>query len=135
MIMGDIVVECCDSCKNLENGCMEEEAAPTTDEVKVDDAANSKPSDNVPIIDVRDAARFIVSCASNGEGLNARKNCSQCVRFLRARFVKNANGTDMHLQKEALRVRREYIRKRREDMAVLLSGGSEHFAVGSGPYI
>ncbi|KAL7489400.1 hypothetical protein ACHAW6_015022 [Cyclotella cf. meneghiniana] len=135
MIMGDIVVECCGSCKNLANGCIEEEAAPTTDEVEVDVSVDSKPSDNVPILDVRDAARFIASCASNREGVNARKNCSQCIRFLRARFVKNANGTDMNLQKEALRVRREYIRRRREDMSLLLSGSSEHFAIGAGPYI
>ncbi|KAL3792167.1 hypothetical protein HJC23_009631 [Cyclotella cryptica] len=136
MIMGDIVVECCHSCKNLVGCDTEEEAAPKLDEEqKLNDSETSKRSDDIPILDVREAARFIASCASNSEGSNARNVCSHCARFLRARFVKNANGTDMNLQKEALRVRREYIKKRKEDMALLLSDSVELFAVGSGPYL
>jgi hypothetical protein len=133
MVMGEIVVELCDSCKDLSPKCAKAEDAPKPDEEpEGNNPIASESSDQAPIQNVRDAARLISSFASKARDPNSTKCCSECVRFLRARFVKNANGTDMNLQKEALQVRREYMKKRQEEMALLFAEDLEHFTIGSG---
>lgn len=113
MLMGEIVIEQCDRCQES-------------------DMDNAKDADSTSAIlsgahDIRNAARFIASLAQQRDRANT-KCCYQCVKFLQARFVKNANGTDMNLQKEALRVRREYLKKRRDDVVSIISGNQGNLA-------
>jgi hypothetical protein len=131
MIMGEIVVELCDECKDREVG------QSVAEEEQKQDAEHStlRPSSSVHVQDIRAAARLISLLASQGDNVKAKTGCSQCIKFLQARFVKNANGTDMNLQKEALRSRREYMNKRRNEMSSIISGGLNHFVIGSGPYM
>ena len=124
MVVGDIVLELCDVCKV--DGQDPGEVNDATPDQKVVPSL-------LPVQDVRNASRFIASLASERD--DAKECCHKCIKFLRARFVKNANGTDMHLQKEALKVRREYMKKRNEVMASLFPGDLNSFAIGSGPFL
>ena len=82
---------------------------------------------------VNDAATSIAVCATKlagGHSVSQTRTppkvsksttfCGQCPRFVRARFVKNANGTDMRLQKEALRVRRKYLLERKRETEYIM---------------
>ena len=161
MVMGEIVVEHCSRCRERnENGSVEADEEPTDD----DDSDRAKSSegeveeeakkDYVPAIEadnqqvaaavknVRDAALSIAATASSSaestsRSANKRPFCSHCLCFLSARIVKNANGTDMNLQKESLRVRREYFNERKKQMECLMQGMDTNqaiFSVGCGPF-
>eukprot|EP00956_Cyclotella_meneghiniana_P002262 scaffold2560_cov70-Cyclotella_meneghiniana.AAC.1 len=121
MLMGEIVIEQCDRCKDsdMDNSFAE------NDQPKQDIDALSMIS--LSAHDIRDAARCIASLALQKDKAST-KCCNQCVKFIQARFVKNANGTDMNLQKEALKVRREYMNKRRVDVASIVSGNQGNLA-------
>ena len=122
MVVGDIVIEVCDACK--------------IDSQDLDNSDTTGPrmkASLLPVRDVRNASRFIASLASERDG--AKECCKKCIKFLRARFVTNVNGTDMNLQKEALKVRREYMKKRNEEMSSLLTDGLKSYAAGSGPFL
>mmetsp|Transcript_21785 Transcript_21785/g.45999 ORF Transcript_21785/g.45999 Transcript_21785/m.45999 type:complete len:345 (+) Transcript_21785:205-1239(+) len=106
---------------------------------------------NQKIKGVNNAANSIAACARRSSeessvnpqsqtSANSAKNttfCSYCTRFLRARFVKNANGTDMNLQREALRARRKYMMERKRQMECLVPtknmANGELYSVGFGP--
>ena len=163
MVMGEIVVEHCSSCQErIENGAVgANEADPDVgsksikedeDEGAENDGLPSSNEENLQaavIRSVRDAALSIAACTWRNadsrsqstqqeiEGRAKKKQfCSNCVCFLSARIVKNANGTDMNLQKESLKVRREYFKRRKEQMEGLLQGmlTNHVFSVGCGPY-
>jgi len=155
MVMGEIVVEHCLRClERNENG------SGNSDEERTDDRAKSIEDDEVDedakqddmsgsgedkqqaiaVKSVRDASLSIAAAASSSTEDHVRKRsfCRQCVCFLSARIVKNANGTDMHLQKEALRVRREYFNKRKKQVECLRQGmvtSSTIYSVGCGPFV
>jgi hypothetical protein len=129
MIMGEILVELCESCKDSQ----EDRSASKMNEEDIDSAPNMSPSARVQ--DVRDAARLLAAMSSSEDATNAKKRCTQCVKFLRARFVRNANGTDMNLQREALRVRREYMKRRNDDMTSFYPSCSGNSGIGSGPFL
>jgi hypothetical protein len=100
MIMGEIVIELCDRCKDHKGDeIMTEvnEQAP-----HVDNCSIRSSSVSACVHNIQDAARLISSLASRYHAIDDKRCCDLCVKFLRARFVKNANGTDMNLQKQAL---------------------------------
>jgi hypothetical protein len=163
MVMGEIVVEHCSSCQERnENGAVGANEAHSDvssksieedeDEGAENDGLPSSNEENLQaavIRSVRDAALSIAACTWRNadsrsqstqqeiEGRAKKKQfCSNCVCFLSARIVKNANGTDMNLQKESLKVRREYFKRRKEQMEGLLQGmlTNHVFSVGCGPY-
>ena len=121
MLMGEIVIEHCDRCKDsdMDNSFAE------NDQPKQDIDALSMISSSAH--DIRNAARCIASLALQKDTASTTC-CNQCVKFIQARFVKNANGTDMNLQKEALKVRREYMNKRKKDLASIVSGNQGNLA-------
>ncbi|KAL3785578.1 hypothetical protein ACHAWO_009412 [Cyclotella atomus] len=129
MIMGEIVVESCESCKD---SCEDTSASEGNAE---DSNSAPKMSPSGRVQDVRDAARLLAAMTSSEDASNAKTRCTQCVKFLRARFVKNANGTDMNLQKEALRVRREYMKRKNDDMTSLFPSGSGNSGIESAPFL
>ena len=153
MIMGEIVIEHCLSCKHdaedtshnsSDEGCdRESDASPA--EI-VTDKPNAHihqtlprclpAQDTIPINGVKDAATSIARRASSlpSSTLPRHKEtmCSKCTRFLQARFVKNANGTDMNLQKESLRVRREYMANRKRQLESVMPSASGLYSVGLG---
>lgn len=131
MIMGEIVCEHCVDCQQeyehvncgpVDTGEVSEDvtrptandsngAAPTVQAITASTLING----------VQGAARCIAVCASRGRQkpakskpakMRGRSFCCKCTRFLRARIVKNANGTDMSLQKETLKLRRHYLSQR-----------------------
>jgi len=153
MVMGEIVVEHCSRCRERsENGSVTPAEEPTSVEENKDDGQDAKENDlhsseagkqqATAIKNVKDAALSIAATASNNtestcQSAKKRPFCSQCVCFLSARIVKNANGTDMNLQKESLRVRREYFIKRKKQMDCLMQGMATNpaiYSLGCGPF-
>ena len=149
MVMGEIVVEHCTSCRERnENGSDDADEEPTmVEDIEDDgqDAENDGSADKLQataIKNVRDAALSIAATSAKtteSTCQTAKKSfCGQCVCFLSARIVKNANGTDMNLQKESLRVRREYFIKRKKQMECLVQGMITNpaiYSVGCGPFV
>ena len=157
MVMGEIVVEHCSRCQERNGvGSDEEPANGKEKSVENDDdkeeAKKDKSSDKeagepqmVAVKSVRDAALSVAALASKCADSNSqskdrakkRSFCGDCICFLSARIVKNANGTDMTLQKESLRVRREYFNQRKRQMESLMQGmvKNQLFSVGCGPLV
>jgi hypothetical protein len=111
MIMGEIITEYCEDCRERNSKrdgadvVFNDEHMRTSlgSEIQHRDAEDT----TTPLRGVHDAARLIAITALKVSG-----GCA-CRRFLKARFVKNANGTDMSLQRESLRVRRAYLAERK----------------------
>ena len=143
MVMGEIVVEHCSYCQERNDVGSDEESAngkaksvdgnnDDKEEAKKDESSDKEAGEPklVAVKSVRDAALSVAALASKCADSNsqskdrARKRpfCGDCICFLSARIVKNANGTDMNLQKESLRVRREYFNQRKRQMESLMQG-------------
>ncbi|KAK1736046.1 hypothetical protein QTG54_013182 [Skeletonema marinoi] len=156
MVMGEIVVEHCSRCRERnENGSVtadaDEEPTSVDDNEDVghgaekDDSPSSEEDKQqaTAVKNVRDAALSIAATISNSakptsESAKRRPFCSHCACFLSARIVKNANGTDMNLQKQSLKVRREYFIKRKKQMEGLMQGMVTNptiYSVGCGPFV
>jgi len=155
MVMGEIVVEHCSRCRERnENGSVTADAdeEPTTvddkdggQDAEKDDSPSSEEDKQqaTAVKNVRDAALSIAATVSNSaesasRSAKKRPFCSHCACFLSARIVKNANGTDMNLQKQSLKVRREYFIKRKKQMEGLMQGMVTNptiYSVGCGPFV
>ena len=131
MIMGELVIEHCASCQasraasreegedREEEGCTDNRPQHSTQSQQqgVSGAANSIAASASQI---SGASSIPQSQTPSRKKLKGRTFCCQCTRFLRARLVKNANGTDMNLQREALKARREYLIERKRQMKMLI---------------
>lgn len=133
MIMGELVIEHCVSCQASHNAVADESVEDTIEE---EGCTDNRPQHSTQSQQqgVSGAANSIAASASQISGassipqsqtpsrkkLKGRTFCCQCTRFLRARLVKNANGTDMNLQREALKARREYLIERKRQMKMLI---------------
>jgi len=131
MIMGELVIEHCASCQasraasreegeeREEEGCTDNRPQHSTQSQQqgVSGAANSIAASASQI---SGASSIPQSQTPSRRKLKGRTFCCQCTRFLRARLVKNANGTDMNLQREALKARREYLIERKRQMKFLI---------------
>ena len=133
MIMGELVIEHCASCQTSHAAVANESVEDTIEE---EGCTDNRPQHSTQSQQqgVRGAANSIAASASQISGassipqsqtpsrrkLKGRTFCCQCTRFLRARLVKNANGTDMNLQREALKARREYLIERKRQMKMLI---------------
>jgi len=131
MIMGELVIEHCASCQASRAASRKE-----GEEREEEGCTDNRPQHSAQSQQqgVRGAANSIAASASQISGassipqsqtpsrrkLKGRTFCCQCTRFLRARLVKNANGTDMNLQREALKARREYLIERKRQMKMLI---------------
>ena len=121
------------------------------DDTQQEQTERSIPAPN-QINGVNEAALSIASCALKVAGgppagqpptltsQSRRRNfCIQCTGFLQARIVRNANGTDMSLQREALKARRKYMAERRLQMECLMSAATMKaqslYSVGCTPHI
>lgn len=146
MIMGEIVIEYCVTCREGSDPVDESPDAETDakDDSQGNDEQQTATIDSsgfIQIQGVMDAATRIAECAvrdatsqdPHTQTTGSRRNiCSRCIKFVKARIVKKANGTDMNLQKETITVRRKYIAKRRRQMESIMPGS---YAVGCGPYL
>jgi hypothetical protein len=147
MIMGEIVTEYCDDChrSNSADGgtdCMgmandENLGASSLDSenqhAEAEENSHVMHSHELYITTtslrgVRDAAKHIAHTALKISG--GASKC-WCQRFLKARLVKNANGTDMSLQRESLRARRAYLAERKRQMEYLVP---DHNTTNEGLY-
>jgi len=150
MIMGEIVYEHCVDCQQ-NDGHFDYGPADTIEGEVSDDIPRPTTNDSndaAPTVQaiaasslingVQGAARCIAVCASRGRQkpaeskhtkMRGRSFCCKCTRFLRARIVKNANGTDMSLQKETLKLRRDYLSQRQMQMPSLDAA----YRIGCGP--
>jgi len=133
MIMGELVIEHCASCQTSHAAVANESVEDTIEE---EGCTDNRPQHSTQSQQqgVSGAANSIAASASQISGassipqsqtpsrkkLKGRTFCCQCTRFLRARLVKNANGTDMNLQREALKARREYLIERKRQMKMLI---------------
>ena len=161
MIMGEIVIEHCVSCCEKKNQLAEDDTkvenniGDCAESAKTGSSISDQPDHGEPaasqsanqIQGVAGAAQAISTCASKlvhgvtppRRQLKGRSFCNQCTRFLQARIVKNANGTDMSLQREALKARRAYMSERKRQMECLMSNvkGTTIIAqsIGCGPPI
>ncbi len=155
MIMGELVREYCVNCQviNATNHGSESKNdhgnEETSTKVTVNQSRHLHSMRNVPTLirGVKDASTSIARIAVKISGGHQSSStatmtskrvlfCSDCPRFVRARFVKNANETDVLLQREALRARRAYMQERRRQMeslnpSCILSKGL--YSVGCGP--
>jgi len=156
MVMGEIVVEHCSRCRERnENGSVTADAdeEPTSVDDNEDGGQDAEKDDSpsseedkqqaTAVKNVRDAALSIAATVSNSaesasRSAKKRPFCSHCACFLSARIVKNANGTDMNLQKQSLKVRREYFIKRKKQMEGLMQGMVTNptiYSVGCDPFV
>ncbi|KAL3808622.1 hypothetical protein ACHAXA_009003 [Cyclostephanos tholiformis] len=142
MIMGEIVTEYCVDChernskyggadgvfndENMDASLLAAESQHKDIEGDSHVAHSHEPITTTLLRGVYDAAKLIAKTALKVSGESLKCGCQ---RFLRARFVKNANGTDMSLQRESLRARRAYLAERKRLMAN--NGGL--YSVGLGP--
>jgi len=153
MIMGELVIEHCASCQasraasreegeeREEEGCTDNRPQHSTQSQQqgVSGAANSIAASASQI---SGASSIPQSQTPSRRKLKGRTFCCQCTRFLRARLVKNANGTDMNLQREALKARREYLIERKRQMEFLIpkststsnQSSSSIYSVGCGTH-
>ncbi len=157
MVMGEIVVEHCSYCQERNGVGSDEQPAnrkaksvendDDKEEAKKDESSDKEAGEPklVAVKSVRDAALSVAALASKCADSNSQSKdrakkrpfCGDCICFLSARIVKNANGTDMNLQKESLRVRREYFNQRKRQMESLMQGmvKNQLFSVGCGPLV
>lgn len=145
MIMGEIITEYCVNCRV-------NESAICGSENKNDGAIIDDNNNNIDAGEIRGVTGAATSIASIAQKIcsghqspvqvpktNATKQnsfCTECTRFVRARFVKNANGTDIRLQKEALQARRVYMRERKRQLDSLIpscTACNGIYSVGCGP--
>ena len=150
MIMGEIVCEHCVDCRRkcehfddgpagtIEGEVSDDVTRPTTDDSNDAASAVQAITASSLVNGVQGAARCIAVCAWRGrqkpadsrpDKMKGRSFCCKCTRFLRARIVKNANGTDMSLQKETLKLRRHYLSQRQMQMPSLCAA----YRIGCGP--
>lgn len=160
MIMGELVTECCVNCQiNSAHLSDESENEGGNEGISINDTVNRtadveeefRSSSHMrtyatQIRGVKDASSSIASIAVKATSerqpsiptMTPKCNsyCTECLRFVRARFVKNANGTDMLLQREALRARRAYLQGRKRQIESLIPGckvSKGLYSVGCGP--
>jgi hypothetical protein len=140
MIMGELVTELCIDCHQRNNAANDgsENSDVQHDDTNAEGDANK--ASRIPLIPptqlrgVTDAANLIASTAMKISGKSLKCGCR---RFLQARLIKNANGTDMSLQRESLRVRRAYMTERKRQMELLttVENADMLYSVGCGtPY-
>ena len=127
MIMGEILTEYCIDCRKRKSKYDGANILINDENMIISPAAEIQQRRDLndttaPLRGVHDAARLIANAA-----LKVSCECA-CRRFLKARFVKNANGTDMILQRESLRVRRAYLAERKRHMTY-----EDLYSVGLGP--
>ncbi|KAL7434406.1 hypothetical protein ACHAXH_003477 [Discostella pseudostelligera] len=162
MIMGEILTEYCVNCKinhsaihsnesrndagNKETNAMGAECSNAGAGEESRFQSHESPTVSTQLRGVLDAATSIAGIAerissghqSPSPTITTKRSscCSECSRFLSARFVKNANGTDVRLQREALLARRAYMQERKRQIDSLIPGGIVSkgiFSVGCGP--
>ena len=129
MVIGDAIIEHCTRCREKGEDVSGERSGENGRDTSNDDLPSKgieKQSLSI-IKNVRHAALSIAASASTNEAstcqsFKKKPFCRDCVCFLSARIVKNANGTDMNLQAEALKVRRKYFRNRKKQMERLMQG-------------
>jgi hypothetical protein len=123
MIMGEIVTELCINCHQRDTSAPNDGSENSDVQQEETNAeGDSNKTLRIPLIPVAqlrgvtDAANLLASTAMKISGKSLKCGCR---RFLQARLIKNANGTDMILQRESLRVRRAYMAERKRLMEAL----------------
>jgi len=141
MIMGEIVTELCINCHQRDTSAHNDGSENSDVQQEETNAeGDSNKTSRIPLIPVAqlrgvtDAANLLASTAMKISGKSLKCGCR---RFLQARLIKNANGTDMSLQRESLRVRRAYMAERKRLMEALttVENADIMYSVGYGtPY-
>lgn len=140
MIMGEIVTELCINCHQRGTSANDGSEKSDVQQEETNAEGDSNKPSRIPLISVAhlrgvtDAANLLASTAMNISGKCLKCGCR---RFLQARLIKNANGTDMSLQRESLRVRRAYMSERKRLMEALttVENADMLYSVGYGtPY-
>ena len=141
MIMGEIVTELCINCHQRDTSAPNDGSENSDLQQEETNAeGDSNKTSRIPLIPVAqlrgvtDAANLLASTAMKISGKSLKCGCR---RFLQARLIKNANGTDMSLQRESLRVRRAYMAERKRLMEALttVENADKIYSVGYGtPY-
>jgi hypothetical protein len=132
MIMGEIVTECCADChrsnpandENLGSSSLDSE----NQHAEAEDDSHKSLNTITSLRGVHDAAKLIANTALKVSGGSSKCGCQ---RFLKARLIKNANGTDMCLQRESLRSRRSFLAERKRQMEYLMP---DHITTNEGLY-
>jgi len=134
MIMGEIVTECCADCHGSNSAIDENLGSSSLDSENQHADSHESLITTTSIRGVYDAAKLIANTAMKVSGGSSKCGCQH---FLKARLVKNANGTDMCLHRESLRSRRAFLAERKRQMEYLMPDHTTTneglYSVGLGP--
>ena len=125
MVMGEIVTEYCADCMGMDND--ENLGSSSLDSenqhAEAEEDSHESLITTTPLRGVYDAAKALKISGGSSK--------CECQHFLKARLVKNANGTDMSLQRESLRARRAFLAERKRQMGYLMP---DHITTNEGLY-